>query len=261
MLEGLFTAENVTALIALTLMEIVLGIDNIVLIAILTGRLPEHQRAKGRVVGLGAALVMRILLLFAISWVVSLDESAAFTFDGLGIPWFDDHEAVNEVTWKDLVLLAGGLFLVGKAVHEIHVKIEGGGEQHKSPTKASFSSVILQVAMIDIVFSLDSVITAVGMAKELWVMVTAVIIAIAIMIIFAKGVSHFVQRHPTLKMLALSFLILIGVMLIAEAIGTHIDKGYIYFAMGFALLVEVLNLQIRRRVLPITEEEIKTAEL
>lgn len=246
--------EALIALVALTAMEIVLGIDNIVFIAILTGRLPADQRKKAQRLGLGLALVMRVLLLFTLTWILGLTKPL-FTFTGLGLPesllqyeWFGQ---VNEVSIRDLILLVGGLFLVAKSVHEIHVKIEGHHDAHAVPKKASFAGVLTQIAVLDIVFSIDSVITAVGMVRPemLWVMVLAIVLAIGVMLIFAGRVSAFVERHPTLKMLALSFLILIGVMLIAEGVGTHINKGYIYFAMAFALGVEFLNLKIRSRTL------------
>ena len=236
--------EALIALIALTAMEIVLGIDNIVFIAILVGRLPEKQRALARQLGLGAAMVMRILLLLTLTWILGLTEPL-FALVDLGIPESWLAEEVNEVSVRDLILLVGGLFLIGKSVHEIHVKFEGHGDGQEAKSTASFGGVLLQIAVLDIVFSLDSVITAVGMAKDLWVMITAVVLAVGVMLIFAGTVSRFVERHPTLKMLALSFLILIGVMLVAEGIGTEINKGYIYFAMAFALGVECLKLRLR----------------
>ncbi len=247
-------AEAIIALIALTAMEIVLGIDNIVFIAILVARLPEHQRAKARFIGLSLALIARVALLFSISWILSLNEPI-FSFTDLGLPesWLpeaaEEAEEVNHVSVRDLILLVGGLFLLAKAVHEIHVKLEGQEGSREITSHASFGSVLVQIALLDVVFSIDSVITAVGMAKQIEVMVAAVIIAIIVMMIFAGRVSRFVESRPTVKMLALSFLLLIGVMLIAESIGTPIDKGYIYFAMAFALLVEFLNLKVRGRTL------------
>lgn len=252
-------------LIGLSAMEIVLGIDNIVFLSIVTGRLPEHQQPRARQLGLGLALAMRILLLLTLSWVMGMDKPVFYLTD-LGVPewllqWLltfggssaegreiSAHwEAVAGVSWKDMILLAGGLFLIGKSVYEIHENIEGGEKQHDVRGKVSFVGVLIQVVVLDIVFSLDSVITAVGMVppEKLWVMILAIILAVIVMLIFAGPVSHFVSRHPTLKMLALSFLILIGVMLVAEGIGTEINKGYIYFAMSFALMVEVLNLRVR----------------
>lgn len=266
--------EWIISLIALTLMEIVLGIDNIVFIAILAGRLPEKDRAKARKLGLLAALVTRVMLLFAITWVLTLEKVVIVELSAIGVPeaWLveeddghrsavDEHDGpgasgsrpavidqhLNQFTIKDLVLLAGGLFLIWKSVHEIHNKLEGEEEKAQAEGSAGLTGTIIQIAIMDIVFSIDSVITAVGMAKHLWVMVTAIIIAVAVMIAFANPVSNFVDRNPTVKMLALSFLILIGVMLVAESVGTPINKGYIYFAMTFALGVEMLNLKLRSK--------------
>ena len=239
--------EWLIALIALTAMEIVLGIDNIVFIAILSGRLPKEQQANARRLGLGAALVMRILLLLTLSWVLGLTKPL-FTLPSVELlaGWLS--EEVREVSARDLILLGGGLFLIGKSVHEIHNKIEGHAGGHEVPRHPTLGSVLMQIAVLDIVFSLDSVITAVGMVPpdQLWVMVVAIVLAVIVMLVFAGKVSGFVERHPTLKMLALSFLILIGVMLVAEGVGTHINKGYIYFAMAFALAVEILNMRIRK---------------
>ncbi|MCA9248216.1 MAG: TerC family protein [Planctomycetales bacterium] len=234
--------EAVIALVALTAMEIVLGIDNIVFIALLSSRLPADQQSKARRLGLLAALVTRVLLLLTLKWILGL-EKPLFELTSLGVPKAWLAHDMNGISVRDLILLAGGLFLVFKSVHEIHAKIEGSEHEHSTAGTATFGSVIAQIAVIDIVFSLDSVITAVGMAKQIWVMIAAVIIAVGVMVVFADKVSHFVEKHPTLKMLALSFLILIGVMLIAEGIGTHFNKGYIYFAMAFALAVEVLNIR------------------
>ncbi|MDA1017180.1 MAG: TerC family protein [Planctomycetota bacterium] len=245
--------EWIVALVALTAMEIVLGIDNIVFIAILVGRLPEAQRAKARTIGLGLALITRILLLLTLTWILGLTEPL-FEWTDFGIPaaWFaEEHgQEINGVSVRDLILIVGGLFLIYKSVHEVHEKIEGhkGGDDVDS-VQVSFGSVLAQIAVIDIVFSLDSVITAVGMvdASLLWVMITAVILSICVMLIFAGRVSAFVERHQTVKMLALSFLILIGVMLVAEGIGTHFNKGYVYFAMAFSLMVEMLNLRMKSK--------------
>ncbi|MEX1095127.1 MAG: TerC family protein [Planctomycetales bacterium] len=243
--------EALIALVALTTMEIVLGIDNVVFIAVLSGRLPPHQQAQARRLGLGLAMVMRIALLLALTWIMSL-EAPLFTLDGLGITGLlsrmepDALEQVNEVSVRDLILLGGGLFLIAKSVHEIHVKLEGA-DHAEAKEAASLGGVLAQVIVLDVVFSLDSVITAVGMAKDLWVMITAIVLAVVVMLVFAGAVGRFVEKHPTVKMLALSFLILIGVMLVAEGIGTHINKGYIYFAMAFALIVEFLNMKVRTR--------------
>lgn len=269
-------------LLFLTLMEIILGIDNIVFITILSSKLPKEQQPLARRLGLAAALVTRLMLLGLLFWMVNgtVFQSPMFHLSDLGIPEtlietlapadeipekvmesiegdasqhiaeigeaiHKEHiEEVNGISIKDLILFLGGLFLVGKSVYEIHDEL--GGEEHEvEPSKGMFTSVLIQIALMDIVFSLDSVITAVGMVDDIWIMVTAIIIAVAVMLIFAEPVSRFVENHPTLKMLALSFLILIGVMLVAEGVGAHLDKGYIYFAMFFALIVEVLNIMIR----------------
>ena len=235
----LLTAENLLALLTLTALEIVLGIDNIVFIAILSAKLPPEKRNKARQIGLAAAMIMRILLLLSISWIMSL-KNTLFTLGVLG-------KDAGEISGKDLILFIGGLFLIGKATHEIHNKLEGAEESNGRATAvATMGSVVFQIMIMDIIFSLDSVITAVGMANSLWVMITAVVIAVAVMMIFARAISDFVERHPTVKMLALSFLILIGVMLVADAFDRHIPKGYIYFAMAFSLAVEFLNMRLRK---------------
>lgn len=227
--------ENALALATLTLMEIVLGIDNIVFIAIITGKLPEERRPAARRVGLFLAMFIRIALLLAISWVMGLTKPL---FELVG----------KEFTGKDLVLLLGGAFLIYKATTEIHHKLEGGGpEEAAKGDGVTFKQAVTQIVLLDIVFSLDSVITAVGMARAIWVMVTAVVISVAVMLAFSGKISAFVEKHPTVKMLALSFLLLIGVMLTADGLGQHIPKGYIYFAMAFSLGVEMLNLRMRKR--------------
>jgi len=221
------------ALLTLTALEIVLGIDNIIFISILASKLPEEQQARARMVGLGAAMVMRILLLLTISWVIGL---TAPLFNILGM----------EVSGRDLILIGGGLFLLGKSTLEIHHRLEGEEEKAGSTVKAaSFAGVIFQIMLLDIVFSLDSVITAVGMADQLWVMITAVVIAVGVMMLSAGPISDFVNRHPTVKILALSFLLLIGTSLVAEGLEFHIPKGYIYFAMAFSVFVEIINLRVR----------------
>ncbi|MDA0577997.1 MAG: TerC family protein [Verrucomicrobia bacterium] len=232
----LLSIENLVALLTLTAMEIVLGIDNIVFLAILTGRLPAALRRRARMIGLSLALILRVILLFTIKWIM-----------GLTAPLFEVFS--HAVTGRDLILLAGGLFLVAKATHEIHERVEGDGMHApaEGKTGASFAAAIVQIALIDLVFSLDSVITAVGMAKEIAVMIAAVLIAVMVMMAFAGTVSDFVERHPTIKMLALSFLLLIGVMLVADGAGRHIEKGYVYFAMAFSLGVEVLNIRASRK--------------
>ena len=225
------------ALGTLTALEIVLGIDNIVFISILAGKLPPNQQGKARQLGLLLALVMRVGLLFSLSWVIGL---TAPLFTVLG----------QEISGRDLILLGGGLFLVAKATHEIHQKLEGDRGAASDRVAPSFVSVIVQIMLLDIVFSLDSVITAVGMVDDLVVMIIAVVLAVGFMLVFAGRISGFVERHPTVKMLALSFLLLIGVTLIAEGLDHHIPKGYIYFAMGFSVFVEILNLRMTKAKQP-----------
>jgi predicted tellurium resistance membrane protein TerC len=241
---------HVIALVALTLMEIVLGIDNIVFISVVTSRLPEKDQPLARRIGLAAAMLTRILLLLTITWIMNL-KHAAFTLDVFGIAtdWLrqKDHLDINEISWKDLILIGGGLFLINSSVREIHAKMEGESHDHASIAPATFRGVIFQIAVLDIIFSLDSVITAVGMAEAIWVMITAVVLAVAVMMVFSGMIARFVERHMTVKMLALSFLLLIGVTLMADGLGTEISKGYIYFAMGFALAVEVINLRARAK--------------
>ncbi|MAF65938.1 MAG: hypothetical protein CMJ84_09825 [Planctomycetes bacterium] len=232
-MDHLLTSENLIALCTLTLLEVVLGIDNVVFLTILAGRLPKERQASARRIGLALAMLMRIGLLLALSWVMKLTMPL---FAVLG----------HQLCGRDLILLGGGLFLIGKATFEIHHKLEGEDSQAAQGAAATFGAVLLQVIVLDVVFSLDSVITAVGMAEELWVMITAVVVAVVVMMIFAGAIGEFIERHPTMKMLALSFLILIGVMLFAEGLGKHIEKGYIYFAMSFSLAVELLNLRLHR---------------
>ena len=222
------------SLATLTLLEVVLGIDNLVFIAILAGRLPEHQQRLARNLGLAVALVTRLALLFALTWLIGLTRPLFAVFG-------------EAISIRDLVLFGGGAFLIAKATFEIHHAVEESGEVTAKKAPGSLFWVALQIGVIDIVFSFDSVITAVGMAKHIEVMVAAIIIAILVMLIAAGPVSAFVNKHPTVKMLALSFLILIGVMLVAEGAGLHIPKGYIYFAMAFSILVELLNMLVRRR--------------
>jgi predicted tellurium resistance membrane protein TerC len=232
-------------------MEIVLGIDNVIFIAILVQRLPQNQQPKARNLGLGLALVMRLGLLFTLSWLMGLEE-ALFRWTDLGLPsdWFAERTEVDNVTARDLILLGGGLFLIAKSTHELHAKLEGSHapSQRGQARHASFVSVLIQILLVDIVFSLDSVITAVGMARrdQIWVMVVAMVIAVAVMLAFAGAVSRFVHKHPTLKVLALSFLILIGVLLVAEGTGLHFPRGYLYFAMAFSLVVEMMNIRLRK---------------
>ncbi len=232
-MDWITSPEAWIALLTLTALEIVLGIDNVVFISILAGRLPQEQQPKARRIGLALAMLMRIALLFSLTWIIKL---TAPLFTVLG----------EEISGRDLVLILGGLFLLAKSTHEIHARLEGEEGEASTKVKPSLLSVLVQIMILDIVFSLDSVITAVGMAEDLGVMVTAVVIAVAFMMVFAGPVSNFVDRHPTVKMLALSFLLLIGMALVADGLNQHIPKGYIYFAMAFSVGVELLNLRMRR---------------
>lgn len=222
------------AFATLTVLELVLGIDNIIFISILAGKLPPEQQPRARFIGLALALVMRVILLFSLTWVM-----------GLTTPLF--HIASHGVSGRDLILIIGGLFLIAKSTHEIHGSLEGETGHATKKVYASFGAVIVQIGILDIVFSLDSVITAIGMVNQIGVMVAAVVISIIAMMLFAGKISNFVQRHPTIKMLALSFLLLIGFTLVVEGFGYHIPKGYIYFAMAFSVFVEFLNLKLRQK--------------
>jgi predicted tellurium resistance membrane protein TerC len=238
MFEWMSSPEGWIALLTLSVLEIVLGIDNIVFISILAGKLRPADRARARKVGLGLAMFIRIALLLSITWVMGL-TSPLFAVTG------------QELSGRDLILIIGGLFLLAKSTHEIHEKLEGEEGHASGRAPASFAGVIVQILLLDIVFSLDSVITAVGMAEDVAVMIIAVILAVAVMMFSAGAISDFVDRHPTVKMLALSFLLLIGVSLIAEGFDQHIPKGYIYFAMGFSIFVEMINLRVRARGKPV----------
>jgi len=237
-MEWITNPESLIALLTLTVLEIVLGIDNIIFISILSGKLPKVQQNKARLTGLALAMISRILLLFSIVWIMKLT-----------IPLFTIFS--QEISGRDLILIGGGLFLIGKSTFEIHDKLEGEDAHSSGRAVKSFSNVIVQILLLDIVFSLDSVITAVGMAKELMIMVLAVVIAVGVMMVSSKSISEFVEKHPTVKMLALSFLLLIGVSLIAEGLEQHIPKGYIYFAMAFSVFVEMLNLKMRAKRKPV----------
>ena len=221
------------ALITLVALELVLGVDNVIFISILAGKLPQSEQARARTTGISLAVVTRVLLLLSLSWIISLEE-----------PFFTVFAL--DISGRDLILLAGGLFLLAKSTYEIHQKLEGVEGQASARVRAAFWSVIIQIMLLDIIFSLDSVITAVGMVNEIWIMITAVVVAAFVMIFTSGPISQFVERHPTIKMLALSFLLLIGFALVAEGLHQHISKGYIYFAMGFSVFVEMLNLQLRR---------------
>ncbi len=246
-MDAFFTSDNLIALLTLTALEVVLGVDNVIFISILAGKLPPGDQARARRVGLMAAMIMRILLLFSLAWIVRLTE-----------PLF--HVVGRAISGRDLILLGGGLFLIGKATVEIHEKLEGVEGERSARVAPSFGAVIAQIMVLDIVFSLDSVITAVGMAESIAVMVVAVVLAVAIMMVSAGSVSAFVQRHPTVKVLALSFLILIGVSLVGEGLGHHIPKGYIYFAMAFSVFVEMINLRVRGSSTPVDLRDPYTPE-
>ncbi len=234
-LAHLFTLDGVISLLTLIVMEIVLGIDNIIFISILAGKLPKNQQAKARRIGLSLALLMRIGLLFSITWIIGLKEDV-ITVAGLGF------------SGRDLVLLAGGLFLIAKSTSEIHSKIEGE-EDHTNPDlkRITMNAAIVQILLLDVVFSFDSILTAVGLVNEIVTMIAAVIISMIVMLVAAKSVSDFVNNHPTIKMLALAFLLMIGFMLVVEAFDVHVPKGYVYFAMAFSLLVELMNLRMRKK--------------
>lgn len=230
------------AFITLTVLEIVLGVDNVIFISILAGKLPVALQKKARMIGLSVAMISRILLLFSLTWIMRLTEPLFTVLN-------------QEISGRDLILIIGGLFLLGKATREIHDRLEGEEEHGGGKAVSTFASVILQIFLLDVVFSLDSVITAVGMADEISVMVAAVVIAVGFMMVFAGAISEFIEKHPTVKMLALSFLLLIGVSLIAEGFDQHIPKGYIYFAMAFSVLVELLNLKGRKVAHPVQLRE------
>jgi predicted tellurium resistance membrane protein TerC len=230
--------EGWISLLTLTALEVVLGIDNLVFLSIMTGKLPRERQPAARRLGLGLAVVMRVMLLVAMSWLVTLQ---AELFRVFGEP----------ISGRDLILIGGGLFLVGKATHEIFDRMEVDHTASARPPRVSFTAVVLQIVLLDIVFSIDSVITAVGMARDLSIMVTAVVTAVLLMLAFAGSISGFIERHPSLKILALSFLILIGVVLVADGLGRQIPKGYVYFAMAFSLGIELLNLKLRARQAPL----------
>ena len=237
-MEWLTNPDIWIALVTLTALEIVLGVDNIIFISILVAKLPAEQQPRGRYIGLALAMIMRILLLLTLSWIIRL-TAPLFTVVG------------QEISGRDLILIGGGLFLLGKSTREIHERLEGDEGHASAGAAASFAGVIVQVLLLDLVFSLDSVITAVGMVDEVGVMIAAVVIAVGIMMLSAGPISAFVNRHPTVKMLALSFLLLVGMSLVAEGFDQHIPKGYIYFAMGFSIFVEGLNLRARGRTGPV----------
>lgn len=237
-MEWITSPESWIALLTLTALEIVLGIDNIIFISILAGKLPKDQQKTGRQLGLLMAMITRILLLFSIAWLTRLTAPLFSVFS-------------NQISGRDLILIVGGLFLLGKSTFEIHERLEGEEGHASQKVAASLSGVVVQIMLLDIVFSLDSVITAVGMVNEIFIMVSAVVIAVGIMLFASGPISEFVNDRPTLKILALSFLLLIGFSLIADGLGLHIPKGYIYFAMGFSVFVEIINLQVRAKTTPV----------
>ena len=241
-MDAFLTADGLVALLTLTFLEVVLGVDNVIFISILTSRLPAEQQQRGRTLGLAGAMGMRILLLLSITWIMRLTQPL-FTF------WNHGYSG------RDLILISGGLFLLWKATMEIHERLEGEEAHGTTKVAPSFGAVIGQIMLLDIIFSLDSVITAVGMANDISIMVAAVVIAVAIMMFSAKPISEFVSRHPTVKVLALSFLLMIGLTLIADGVGFHIPKGYIYFAMGFSIFVETINLRVRPGHAPVKLHE------
>jgi predicted tellurium resistance membrane protein TerC len=246
-MDWLTNPEIWIALVTLTALEVVLGIDNIIFLSIVAGKLPAHQQRKARRIGLVGAMVMRLALLLSIAWIMGLTDPL---FEILG----------REVSGRDIILIGGGLFLLAKGTHEIHDKLEGEEGRASGKVVRSFAGVIVQIMLLDMIFSLDSVITAVGMVKQVWVMAAAIIIAVVVMLISVEPIAAFVEQHPTVKMLALAFLLLIGATLIAEGFGHEIPRGYIYFALGFSVFVEVLNLRTRKRVKPVELRQPYTEE-
>lgn len=232
-MEGLFTTEGIVSLLTLTFLEIVLGIDNIIFISITAGRLPAADQAKARSIGIALALVVRIALLLGVNWIIGLKDP---------VLTFNDFE----LSFRDIILIVGGFFLLAKSTSEIHAKIEGEQDQHKQPKVLSLRSAILQIIMLDIVFSLDSILTAVGLVENVLIIVIAILISLAVMLIFARRISDFIHKHPAMKLLAISFLMMIGLVLIVEGLHVHVPKGYIYTSMAFALAVEFLNMKIRK---------------
>ena len=247
MFDAFLTADGLIALVTLTFLEIVLGVDNIIFISILSGKLPAASQLRARRVGLGAAMVMRILLLLSIAWIIRLTAPLFTVFN-------------NEISGRDLILILGGLFLLAKSTLEIHDRLEGEEGHTTARVAPSFAAVIFQIMLLDIVFSLDSVITAVGMADDVSIMVAAVVVSVGIMMVAAEPISGCVNRHPTVKVLALSFLLLIGVSLVADGLGFHVPKGYIYFAMGFSVFVEMINLRVKKATTPVKLHSAYVAE-
>jgi len=233
-MEYLLTTEGLISLLTLTYLEIVLGIDNVVFISIISGKLPPEQQGKARTLGIGLALVARIVLLLGVSWIIGLQEPL-FTFNDF------------EISVRDIILILGGLFLIGKSTSEIHAKLEGEDHSTNKVKPLSLGNAIFQIILIDLVFSLDSILTAIGLVENVLIIVIAIVISLAVMLIFAKTISDFIARHPAMKILAISFLIMIGTLLVVEGLHIHVPRGYIYFSMAFALGVEILNMKIRKK--------------
>lgn len=232
-MDSIFTTEGLVSLLTLTFLEIVLGIDNVVFISILSGRLPQAQQNQARVLGIGIALVARIILLLGVSWLIGLQKPV------LTINQFN-------LSYRDIILIVGGLFLIGKSVSEIHAKLEGAEHAENKPRVLSLRSAIIQIVLIDLIFSLDSILTAIGLVENVIIIVIAIVISLAVMLFFARGISDFIQRHPAMKLLALAFLVMIGTLLVVEGFHIHVPRGYIYFSMAFAIIIEVLNMKIRK---------------
>lgn len=233
-MEIFLTLDTWIALLTLTFLEIVLGIDNIIFISIVAGKLPQHQQRKARLVGLSLALIVRVMLLFAITWLIGLTNPVLEMYG-------------FSLSWRDIILMLGGLFLIAKSTSEIHHKVEGDEQKTEVKKVTAFSNAIIQIVLLDIIFSFDSILTAVGLTSEITLMIIAVIVSILVMMIFAKAISNFINKQPTLQVLALSFLILIGFMLIIEGLHYHVPKGYIYFAVFFSLVVEMINIKVRKK--------------
>lgn len=237
-MESILSIDGLISFSSLVLMEIVLGVDNIIFISIITGRLPEGQQEKARIVGIGLALLIRVALLFLLAWLIGLNKTL-FTIYEL------------EMSGRDLIMIAGGLFLIYKSTTEVHEKLEGQEESHENIATLTFGSAIVQIILLDVVFSFDSILTAIGLVQNVTIMVLAVVIAMVVMLISANKISEFIHKHPTIKMLALSFLLMIGILLLVEGFHVHVPKGYVYFAIFFSLVVEVLNIKVRKRAQPV----------
>lgn len=237
-MEGLFTTEGIISLLTLTFLEIVLGIDNVVFISITAGRLPESQQQKARSIGIGLALIVRIALLMTVSWIIGLKD-----------PFLTVNDF--ELSFRDLILIAGGLFLLAKSTSEIHAKLEGEDEDEENVKVLGLRAAVIQIILLDVVFSFDSILTAVGLVDNVLIIIIAIVISLAVMLMFAKKISDFINKHPAMKLLAVSFLMMIGLVLVVEGLHIHVPKGYIYFAMAFALIVEVLNMKMRKNQKPV----------